>query len=80
MAEAATLRYSNGTVLDAPEAVAAAQQLLAAAGLTGDVQVNGNTVTVTVHTHYQSRLLPTSFDVVGTGTARPLCGVRQVEC
>lgn len=69
--------HQSGFVLDAPQAVAAAQQVLAQAGLSGDVQINGDVVTVTVHTTYQSVLLPTSFAVDGTGSARPVRGVTR---
>jgi Flp pilus assembly protein TadG len=68
----------GGFTLDAPQAVAAAQAVLAQAGLSGDVQVSGDVVTVTVRTTYQSALLPTSFEVVGTGTAQPVRGVTRV--
>jgi hypothetical protein len=69
--------HQGGFTLDAPQAVAAAQAVLAQAGLSGDVQLNGDVVTVTVRTTYQSVLLPTSFAVVGTGTAQPVRGVTR---
>jgi Flp pilus assembly protein TadG len=69
--------HEGGFVLDVPQAVAAAQAVLAQAGLAGGVEVNGDVVTVTVHTTYHSVLLPTSFDVVGTGTAEPVRGVTR---
>jgi Flp pilus assembly protein TadG len=69
--------HQGGFVLDVPQAVAAAQAVLARAGLAGTVAVNGDVVMVTVHTTYRSVLLPTSFDLAGTGTARPVRGVTR---
>ncbi len=49
--------HSGAPTLD-PAAAGAAQDFLAAAGITGTVHVDGYSVTVTVHTTQPMRLLP----------------------
>jgi Flp pilus assembly protein TadG len=69
--------------LDAPAAVAAAQGYLARTGHTGQVQVNGNDVVVTVHISQPTELLTFigvgSFELDGTASATPVHGVTGPE-
>lgn len=64
---------TNGPVtIYANQAVASARQYLQAAGVTGDVTINGNTVTVIARKDYKTKLIsmiaPT-ITGVGTGSA-----------
>ncbi|NRN65751.1 Tad domain-containing protein [Kibdelosporangium sp. 4NS15] len=70
----------NGTLQLMPaQAVAEAQNYLAAVGASGTVSVSGDTVTVTVTASQNTQLLGmvgiSSITVRGTGSARPQRGV-----
>jgi Putative Flp pilus-assembly TadE/G-like len=68
-------RTSGVPTLDPPAATAAAQAYLSATGHPGTVTVVGDTVTVTVSIHVDSRILPTSPTVSATQSATARSGV-----
>lgn len=75
--ELSTASLHDGTVrLDTELATAAADTLLDAAGVTGTVQITGDSVTVTVHTTHRMRLLPLADrHITATATATALSDV-----
>ena len=77
----ATYRTSGRLRLDPPRAASAARRLLATAGDTGHVAVNGDQVTVTAATIVPTRLLSlaglTHLTVHATGSAHPVRGVAR---
>lgn len=74
-----TLRAEGRTAVDPAAGVAAAQDYLAASGRSGEVQVNEDTVTVTVTEDTDMVILRlagvASREVTGRGTARLVRGV-----
>lgn len=63
--------------ISAGQAITAANSYLAAAGVTGTVQVNGQTVTVTVQKDYSTKFLSMFVGTLagkGTGSAQLLSG------
>jgi Flp pilus assembly protein TadG len=69
---------SSGPVGVTPgQAIASANQYLAAAGLSGTVAVDGQTVTVTTHKEYRTKFLSifvSTLTGTGTGSAQLLSG------
>lgn len=73
----AKLPSSGAANISAGQAIAAANNYLAAAGVTGTVQVNGQTVTVTAQKDYPTKFLSMFVGTLhgkGTGSAQLLSG------
>lgn len=81
-ARAATNALSGNTVttgnlnLDPQEAIAIANEYLAAAGMTGEAYVTGDTITVTTHDEYQTKFVNiigiSTIDVTASAAARTI--------
>jgi Flp pilus assembly protein TadG len=73
----AKLPSSGAANISAGQAINAANQYLAASGITGNVEVNGRTVTVTAHKDYKTKFLSMFVGTLtgkGTGSAQLLSG------
>jgi Flp pilus assembly protein TadG len=71
-----TYRLTGTAVIDPAAASQAASDYLAATGHTGQITVNGATVTVTVHLSVATRFLPGPFDVSATQSATAVVSVE----
>lgn len=77
------LRADGATAVDPDTGVLSAREFLAASGRTGEIQVVGDTVTVTVRASTELVILRlagvASREVVGRGSARLVRGVSRAD-
>lgn len=71
-----TYRTTGTVIIDPNAAAQAATTYLASTGHTGDVSVDGDTVTVTVHLRVDTRILPGPFNVWATESAAATLGIE----
>jgi hypothetical protein len=76
MVDADAYRATGVAYLDPSASAAAAAGYLAAAGYTGTVVVDGDTVTVTVALRIDPRFLPGPWTVTATESATAVFGVQ----